>query len=720
MADKDHEALVLLSKDSTHDQSSWNNMTNGAASDSTTCPAKIPDTFHAAKAIDLETGAEASSAGADPQQELYRRLTSTYQYSPLANDSDNIRVLDLFPGERNNPIRARLEICSLSDRPSYEAISYAWGSKNDNAGVTICEGGVDYTIQIPKSLYGALRQLRHQSGHCYVWADAICMNQADDQEKNHQVRLMRKIYQGATMVVIWLGDDDDIACGGDSLLRLIDEISRDDNAIPPPEDQDTWTAIARLFSRSWFTRVWCLQEAILAPAAKVTLGEHSTSWKHVGRAARWIYSAPTQIPPGSYAMTGVHNAFLMYWLSKHHRGEQTPSFLRLLSVTRPFKASDSRDKIYGILGIPTANSDPDAGDLFLQPDYTKTVSEVYIECALAAIQKTQSLHLLLYVQHEYFATWRSDISEEIEADDTLVNVPSWVPRWHRYSATSISRSEHVTTDFKASSSLKFDPGLKPEVRALELVTYGARIVTVKSVSRVFHSDTMSPQNAPYTANAVWEGAFDHLKASTTDTTEALYALSTLLTAGQDWYGRIIKDTEQHFADFLAFMYNPGVLSDGDTAMGQNQADGRSTEVERSDGGRLGHPNMLQDSLFRPRTDFAIPLAGKPGQGYYFKVAMRRMCSWRCLVVTEDGHVGLGPEATRPGDVVCILKDAPMPLLLRAEDDGDKFKLVGQAYIQGMMFGEITKSEPEQIVLSDKPFVSLPRDGQLEAQNDQSD
>ncbi|POS70226.1 hypothetical protein DHEL01_v211380 [Diaporthe helianthi] len=702
-------------------------MTNSAGDGIIERPENTPQSFHAAGAINVnfEARAEAPSAGSHSQQELQQGLTSEYQYPPLAAESDHIRILDLFPGEEDAPIRARLDTCSLSDRPSYEAISYAWGSKTDNAVVIICEGGVDYNIEIPKSLHMALKRLRHHSEHRSMWADAICMNQADNEEKNHQVRLMRKIYQKATVVDIWLGDDDNIPCRGKSLLEVINQISQRQQALPPPEDRETWTALRRFYDRPWFTRVWCLQEAILALSAKIMLGEHSTSWKHVGLTARMVYDAPMwlRLRSDSDASRGVYHTVIMYWLSHRIKVQQYTPFLEILRCTRKFLASDFRDKIYGILGIPTTDSDPDAGDPFLEPNYTKTLPEVYIKCASVIVQKTQSLRLLSDVQHENLATWTADVLERIEAGDTLVTVPSWVPRWHRFFATVIDLIEEDPYCFKASASMSLDPGLKTEVKGRELVTHGARITIVKSVSRIFDISSTSRQAALETANTIWVEAFDYLEASTTGPTEALYALSTLLTAGRGWRGYIIQDREQHFADLLAFMYDPAMLSDGENEVSLDQAQEKSTRESRSDGTRLGHSNLLMDSLFRPRTDLTLQLAGNPGRGDHFNEAIYNACYRRRLVVTEDGHVGLGPQVTEPGDVVCILKGANVPLLLRPEAGGIKFKLVGEAYIEGMMFGEIQIPEVEQIVLSGKPFVSLDevrlRKEQLESERHQS-
>lgn len=38
------------------------------------------------------------------------------------------------------------------------------------------------------------------------WADSVCINQADIQERGQQVRLMKTIYRCAEIVAAWLGE----------------------------------------------------------------------------------------------------------------------------------------------------------------------------------------------------------------------------------------------------------------------------------------------------------------------------------------------------------------------------------------------------------------------------------------------------------------------------------------------------------------------------------
>jgi hypothetical protein len=53
--------------------------------------------------------------------------------------------------------------------------------------------------------------------------DALCINQSDFNEKNHQVKLMQSIYSKAFAVIVWLGDAAD---DSDKAIRFISTITR--------------------------------------------------------------------------------------------------------------------------------------------------------------------------------------------------------------------------------------------------------------------------------------------------------------------------------------------------------------------------------------------------------------------------------------------------------------------------------------------------------------
>ncbi|KAI7781002.1 hypothetical protein LA080_015345 [Diaporthe eres] len=133
-------------------------------------------------------------------------------YAPLRNDSREFRLLILEPStDRLAPIRCKLKQASFDNGDlKYTALSYVWA---DPPGTTpIIVNGVE--TQITLNLQAALRHIRQPSCAATLWVDALCINQENIPEKNHQVEMMREIYSGAELVIAWLGsarEDSDLA-----------------------------------------------------------------------------------------------------------------------------------------------------------------------------------------------------------------------------------------------------------------------------------------------------------------------------------------------------------------------------------------------------------------------------------------------------------------------------------------------------------------------------
>jgi heterokaryon incompatibility protein (HET) len=128
------------------------------------------------------------------------------------------RHFRLFTVVDNNPahLGIKLESFSIDHSPSFEALSYTWGSAVISADDSHNIGGPDnlYRIQcndvpidITENLYDALCELTRSCELGYLWVDAVCINQADTSERSAQVLLMGEIYGQAEKVIVWLGKD---------------------------------------------------------------------------------------------------------------------------------------------------------------------------------------------------------------------------------------------------------------------------------------------------------------------------------------------------------------------------------------------------------------------------------------------------------------------------------------------------------------------------------
>lgn len=77
-----------------------------------------------------------------------------------------------------------------------------------------------------------------------------------------------------------------------------------------------------------------------------------------------------------------------------------------------------------------------------------------------------------------------------------------------------------------------------------------------------------------------------------------------------------------------------------------------------------------------------------------KVDWNNVAKGRSLFRTKRGHLGLGPRTTQVGDRVGILKGAQVPYLFRhlPQDPENILDLVGEAFVHGIMYGELQAEE----------------------------
>jgi hypothetical protein len=124
-----------------------------------------------------------------------------YQYASLVRESRDIRLLTLCAGNWNDVIRCMTCVVSLDLHPVYEAVSYAWGNPEDTKPLFLN----GYEVFVTRNLESALRHLRKPDQDLSLWADALCIDQKNVDEKTHQVSMMGDIYSACRRVYIWLG-----------------------------------------------------------------------------------------------------------------------------------------------------------------------------------------------------------------------------------------------------------------------------------------------------------------------------------------------------------------------------------------------------------------------------------------------------------------------------------------------------------------------------------
>ena len=197
--------------------------------------------------------------------------STPYPYSErLRSEQSEIRLLTLHPGIPESPLVCQLSTTSLSTAPKYSALSYVWGSPDKSKRINI-DG---YVHPVTENLESALRRIRDKSQQLLLWIDAVCINQADVEERNGQVRMMGDIYSSAASVLLWIGEADNESNDAFDSMPFIAQVQLNEQVWV-----DTGDFLANVDDRPWFNRVWTLQEMVLAKRDPIMVcGLKAVTW----------------------------------------------------------------------------------------------------------------------------------------------------------------------------------------------------------------------------------------------------------------------------------------------------------------------------------------------------------------------------------------------------------------------------------------------------------
>lgn len=671
-------------------------------------PEFVPEADHLARAIFLNAGKAVDQCAFDLVDTDIEQLQDTASwlevdvqesdtvYEPLPNDH-SIRVLIVEPESAGPDLQTRLEVVDLDKDMEYEAMSYTWGDPKDQVPLRVR----DKTVMVPKNLENALKKLRHADRRRYIWADAVCINQEDMPERGQQVSIMRRIYTKARRVLVWLGQDKTnfAKLAFTTMCDIVrswrppndpNKFSSYKNAFEPQKeglsiDEDGWTALQAMFQTEYFTRFWVIQELVLGQNATVVWGSHSISWGLVGISAAWLLTRGWATNP-DWPISAAYNAFLIYVLPLARRSAIS-SFSKLdlsavLATTMgKFKSTDARDRIFALLGMPFSGNNPEK-DQLVNPDYTADVKSVYLDATKRMLSQDANLRLLSAVQHGL----------EVES-----NSPSWVPKWDQslLAEPLALRQEH---GYYANAGEIFFPGDDTfGVDGKSLTLTGLKVTTVTDVTEPFTAGNISFSSLP-----------------DKDRDAMLIILSYFNDPDRQvrasWSATLEKFTIPGFnnpekqAEVLKT--GGGFRMAATTGMPGKYGMRHSTEI--LDGEKMGVDNLGEFLLYwRERCTWDVEAlkhddfkdfwaaVEKEGSTYATERALCSMNAFlgRRVFRCEDGKLGLGPAAMRPGDVVVVLFGGIVPYVLRpldAADDsgeGQKWAFVGECIVPPIMQGQ---------------------------------
>ena len=575
---------------------------------------------------------------------------TSYHYEPLDPRGNEVRLLTLLPGRTSAELRVSLSIVpfQVQSPPTFEALSYVWGSTENPDFVTVGETGND-AIAVTQNLAIALTRLRYRDQPRTLWVDAICVNQKDLAERSQQVQLMGNIYGSAARVIGWLGPETHDSSLALTVLQAIGTSFEVDwrllTAEPATGNAEThftskstatWQgalsktqsyAVKSLLSRPYFQRLWIHQEIRLAKChtAVIACGLAQLSWNVFRRAIfvldrdlipRPIFDLLSELSAYFDCLEGVISLCLP--LNNYNLFSYVHEVSQCL-------CSDPRDRVFALLSMYERANPSFRDRLDIHPDYDAPVSQLYQEVT----------------RQDIYTRRRLDVLRDCELrQDNPHSLPTWVPDLSRphlaYPAQTSNAAGFTTPDFEfcASNVLRVRGIPMCSLKTAQSFQFGER--TQDSIIRLLRQmrPSMSLNNAYVTGCTYLDAYCDALSCGEFVDSSVPPFWEQQRGASTDIL-RMIWTTEMDYAGFTDAVYHAPAITVADVTK--------------------------------------------------FFSTISACCDYRKLCTTEEGYVALAPPSARPGDRISVLLGCPCPMLLRP--DGDRWRVVGECYVPGLEAGE---------------------------------
>ncbi|KAJ0115163.1 hypothetical protein J7T55_001573 [Diaporthe amygdali] len=559
--------------------------------------------------------------------------------------SKQMRLVSLY-SSRQNSITCHLNVVPINDPPPYEALSYVWGSAEDLQVLTV-DG---HAFRVTKNLHASLEHLSLPDGAARVlWVDAICINQGPEQddlkERSQQVRLMGRIFSGATNVIAYLGEPYPylfeslefltVAAGGQQ--SQIDQLTQSAGC----NVTQICHGLISLFNRAWWNRVWTVQEPLRGRKVTFQLGRLEVAAEMIRDAIYNIVTSNVRTPSAFAELEPTSGETLstaftkMAMLSLSYTGT---SLLNVLGAFRYRDSADPRDKIYSLMGLL-----PDTEHI-VNIDYTIPPEQLFQDFTLAWIRKYQNLKVLGHLHnperrvHKKMPSFAVDWAyrPSIQSNGALHNCSllqneafnackGSKAAWHLESVGQVRATGFIfdsIEDIGAKHVFEFGSSWSTRFKTLEDI--------VRTANKRIENDQQTPEQALTTIRHT-------------------LCMDCKQEAGV--YSRLRGKDDEHVLD------------------------------------------VWWERTFKPSSPAHSNILA--GEGGPIETTAWIASLERSFIFTESGYMGLGPDWCKPGDAVAVMAGGDLPLVLRpvSRRVGDRldgiptFEVIGEAYIHGIMDGE---------------------------------
>ena len=663
-------------------------------------------------------------------------------YNPLDTEKSQIRLVTIHPKDQESqPIRCDLEICSLDEKPHYEALSYVWGDQSHPLEILL-DGQV---FLVGLSLASALRNLRLADRPRRLWIDAMCINQGDHEERSSQVLLMRQIYSYASRVVICLGIDTPENVSALNLLRSVKEMIEFDGSADGPSQTDiakvrnyfetevsAKEGLSFLFRdflmQPWWGRVWVIQEVAVSSRATVVIGESELEWSSVYHAIGPIASDPIVVQLGSTrslvkglnSLTTIVNIEALRVRVKE--GSLPP--ISTLVAANQSAATDPRDLVYAFLGLAKENEDP-----LLRPNYLEYNSApvVFLNLIEYSVRVENSLDIICFSEGRIqngLPSWcpdwtqrprsgwhyKSDLSGHapyslIPAFQDILSDGPWHACGNKLPAARIMRSpptlacKGLLVDVVEVIGEPIELGSLFAWRRLPINLHPWETLILNHFEGLKNKVARSANGQSiFDVSDQYHRLMDSARETPNDTLpmtlRSLKAVSKLIYSSYRSLQKLRRKTRYSSQGFRSYYITGGPLAEAYVRTLTTNRLGDGQVVTDSD------YNLFWSKVPKSRNSLAAPSTAQSQLSLVGNM-MLNICD-RTLVLTKKGYLGLGPTNAQKGDLVCILYGCSVPVILRKYGKGHRF--VGESYIHGLMDGAAVDQPYLRDTMEEREFV----------------
>jgi hypothetical protein len=302
-----------------------------------------------------------------------------------------VRFVCILPavfGDSSGFIRCRT--CIRRSEPGtipYLALSYAWGDPTPKHLVLV-DGERRLIAENPWQ-FPCEAKTKSEQFSCWLWIDALSIDQSDAEERRHQVGMMFTIFQQASQVLVWLGqayDNSDVVM---QVLKLEEEphtTSIRSNWVmgewdltsslyyaDDSEDLRYWRwlmgvskAVVNLCQRPFWKRLWVFQELRHAEDIRLVCGQHIITWA----AFRKLWSVIAELHGlNEWIWQPLRNSLSTKMITLRTK-PMNFSLWNLLKETKNLDCADEHDRVYALLSLATD------GHEGIEADYHASISSL--------------------------------------------------------------------------------------------------------------------------------------------------------------------------------------------------------------------------------------------------------------------------------------------------------------------------------------------------------